>query len=130
MHLKSKTVQINKSSEEIFNFLSDVGNFKQIMPESIQKFEKINQDRFLFQLKGMPEIILEKKEETPFQELIFGAVSDKIPFTLKASICNLEVNKSEFHLDFDGVFNAMMSMMIKSPIQNFINTLSDNMEQL
>jgi hypothetical protein len=32
------------------------------MPENISKFEVLGDDKFLFALKGMPEIILKKKE--------------------------------------------------------------------
>jgi len=31
------------------------------MPENISKFEVLSEERFLFALKGMPEIVLSKK---------------------------------------------------------------------
>ncbi|RZT00117.1 SRPBCC family protein [Aquimarina brevivitae] len=130
MNLESSTVTVSKSPEEVFNFLTNVENFEQLMPESIQKFEMLNDTRFLFQLKGMPEIVLEKKETEEFSKVILGAASDKLPFTLTANIEAQDEQNSNVQLVFDGEFNAMMAMMIKKPLQNFINTLSDNITKL
>ena len=45
-------------------------------------------------------------------------------------IIELEDDKSEVVLSFSGDFNAMMAMMIKTPITNFINTLSTNLGKI
>lgn len=130
MNLESPTVTVNKTAEEVFDFLTKVENFEHIMPASKQKFEKISDSRFLFQLKGMPELVLDQKGNTPHSQVVLGAASDKLPFTLTADIVNTEDGKSTTKLTFDGQFNAMMAMMIKNPIQNFINTLSENIGKL
>ncbi|MEW7279440.1 SRPBCC family protein [Aquimarina sp. 2201CG1-2-11] len=130
MNLESPTVTVNKTSQEVFDFLTKVENFEQLMPDSKQKFEKISDSRFLFQLKGMPELVLDQKDSTSPCQVVLGAASDKLPFTLTADIVDTEDGKSTTKLTFEGQFNAMMSMMIKSPIQNFINTLSENIGKL
>ncbi|MBG6130913.1 carbon monoxide dehydrogenase subunit G [Aquimarina sp. EL_43] len=130
MNLESPTVTVNKTAEDVFNFLTKVENFEQLMPESKQKFEKISDSRFLFQLKGMPELVLDQKESTSPSQVVLGAASDKLPFTLTADIVDSGDGKSTAKLTFDGQFNAMMSMMIKNPIQNFINTLIENIGKL
>ncbi|PXX26850.1 SRPBCC family protein [Arenibacter sp. ARW7G5Y1] len=130
MYLETPKKKVNKSSKEVFDFLNDVKNFKILMPENISKFELINEDRFLFALKGMPEIVLQKKQQTPHSQLILGAASDKLPFTLTADIVAINENESEVTLSFEGEFNAMMAMMIKSPINNFIGTLSENLSKI
>ncbi|MDY8134229.1 SRPBCC family protein [Aquimarina sp. 2201CG5-10] len=130
MNLESPTVTVEKTPEEVFQFLTKVENFEELMPESKQNFEKINDSRFLFQLKGMPEIVLEQKDSTANSQVVLGAASDKLPFTLIADIVDLGDGKSTTKLTFDGKFNAMMAMMIKNPIQNFINTLSENISKI
>lgn len=130
MYLEAPKKTVNKSSKEVFDFLNDVGNFETLMPENISKFEVINEDRFLFALKGMPEIVLQKKQQTPHSQLVLGAASDKLPFTLTANIAELNANESEVALSFEGEFNAMMAMMVKAPITNFIGTLSDNLSKI
>jgi hypothetical protein len=130
MFIKSPTTTVNKSGKEVYEFLSDLKNFEQLMPENIEKFEVLNENRFLFALKGMPEIVLERKNQTEFSQMVLGAASEKLPFTLTADINSIEEAKSEITLGFNGEFNAMMAMMIKSPITNFIGTLSENLRKI
>ncbi|SHJ26698.1 hypothetical protein SAMN04487911_11559 [Arenibacter nanhaiticus] len=130
MHLETPIKTVSKSSKEVFDFLSDIKNFEKLMPENISKFEILNENRFLFALKGMPEIVLQKKQETPNSQVVLGAASENLPFTLTADIKEIDANQSEVSLSFEGDFNPMMAMMIKSPITNFIGTLSDNLSKL
>ncbi|WP_010522136.1 orotate phosphoribosyltransferase [Aquimarina agarivorans] len=130
MNLESPKVSIGKSSQEVFDFLTKVENFEQIMPDSKQKFEKLSDDKFLFQLKGMPEIVLKQKENNAPSTVVLGAASDKLPFTLTANMKATNDNETETQLIFDGEFNAMMAMMIKKPIQNFITALAENLKNI
>ena len=127
MHIEAPKNTINKSAKEVFEFLTDLQNFEKLMPENIDKFEVINEDRFLFALKGMPEIVLQRKEQNPNDKIVLGAASDKLPFTLTADILTVNEDECEVTLSFNGEFNAMMAMMIKSPITNFMGTLSENL---
>ncbi|TCK68612.1 hypothetical protein DFQ05_0120 [Winogradskyella wandonensis] len=127
MNLESPKVTIDKSAEDTFNFLSDVKNFEKLMPENISKFEVLDTDKFLFALKGMPEIVLKKKEAIPNSKIVLGAAGGKLDFSLIANITEIESAKSEVRLNFSGEFNAMMAMMIKGPINKFLETLATNM---
>lgn len=130
MNLESPKVTVEKSASYLFEALSEVTNFEKLMPESIAKFEVTAADSFIFGLKGMPEIKLRMKEKTPNSKIVLGASSDKLPFTLTATIDRVSDSSSEVQLLFEGEFNAMMAMMIKGPISKFIETLSENMQKL
>ncbi len=130
MNLESPKVSLDKSSEYLFNALTDVKNFEKLMPDNIAKFEVIDENCFEFGLKGMPEIKLVKKEAIPNSKIVLGAASSKLPFTLIANITEIEANKTDVQLSFDGEFNPMMAMMIKGPIGKFIETLASNMHKL
>ena len=127
MNLESPKVQVSKQQDDVFNFLSDVKNFESLMPENISKFEIIDDDTFLFALKGMPEIILKKKEVEAPDKIVLGSGGGKVEFTLTGNIKKIDQEKSEVQLVFDGDFNPMMAMMIKGPIKKFIETLVTNM---
>lgn len=129
MNIKGNRVVVEKSQKELFEFLTDLKNFEQLMPESIQKFE-VDGDSFIFGLKGMPEIRLVLKEKTPFSKVTLGAASSKLDFHLVADIDAIDEDSCEVQLDFNGEFNMMMQMMVKKPLTSFIETLTDNMEQL
>lgn len=126
MNLESPKISVSKSPDEVFNFLSDVKNFESLMPENISKFRVLEDDKFLFALKGMPEIILKKKEVTPPNKIVLGAAGGKIDFSLIGNIIKVNEASSEIQLEFTGDFNPMMTMMIKGPITKFIETLAAN----
>ena len=130
MELNSDKVIVQKSASDLCAFLSDVKNFEQLMPENISKFEVIREDAFVFALKGMPEIALEIKQLNAPNNIVLGAISDKIPFTLTGDIIEIDEVSSEAKLSFSGEFNSMMAMTIKGPITKFLETLSDNLKNL
>ena len=130
MEIPSKKVLVQKSAQELTDYLSDVKNFEGLMPENISKFEIIREDAFVFALKGMPDIALEVKEVIPGSKVVLGAISDKIPFQLTGNIASISNTTSEAELLFSGDFNPMMAMMVKGPITKFLETLSTNMEQI
>ncbi len=124
MNLESPKINVSKSPQEVFDFLSDIKNFESLMPDNISKFEVLSDDTFLFALKGMPEITLKKKELVPTNKIVLGAAGGKLDFSLTGDIVENSDNTSEVQLTFDGDFNPMMAMMIKGPISKFIETLA------
>lgn len=130
MNLESPKVTADKSQQEMFKFLTNVENYEQLMPESKEKFEVRDEKTFIFGLKGMPIIKLQIKETVVPELVVLGSTSDKLDFTLKANISALNENQSEVKMEFQGEFNAMMAMMVKGPLQKFINTLAENIGKL
>jgi hypothetical protein len=130
MNLESPKVTTEKSAKDIYNALSEVKNYEKLMPENIDKFEVLGDDIFNFGLKGMPEIKLRLKEGVPNSKINLAAASDKLPFTLTATIDTLSDSSSAVQLHFEGDFNPMMAMMIKGPIAKFIEMLAENMKKL
>ena len=126
MNLESPKINVSKSPQEVFDFLSDVKNFETLMPENISKFEVLDNDKFLFALKGMPEIILKKKEAIAPSKIVLGAAGGKLDFSLIGNITETSETSSDVQLEFTGDFNPMMAMMIKGPITKFIETLATN----
>ena len=124
MNLESKKITINKSQKYVFEFLTNLNNFEQLMPDNIDKF-LVDGESFIFSLKGMPEIRLVLKEKTEFEKIVLGAASSKLEFSLTAVINQVTEESSEMQLVFNGDFNPMMAMMVKGPLQKFIDTLAE-----
>lgn len=129
MNLESKKSVVNKSQKEFFEFLTNLENFERLMPENIDKFE-VDGNSFLFSLKGMPEIRLVVKEKNEFDKVVLSAASSKLNFSLMSLIQPVSENSCELQLLFEGDFNPMMAMMVKGPLQKFIDTLAENSENL
>jgi len=125
MNLESPKITVSKSGQELFDYLSKVENFEKIMPENTDKFEA-REDGFVFALKGMPEIKLRMMESESPKKIVLGSTNDKFPFSLTADIQNLNEDTCEAQLLFSGEFNPMVAMMVKNPLQRFIDTLIEN----
>lgn len=130
MEIQSDKVSVQKSQQELFDFLTDVRNYEQIMPESKEKFEVKSEDTFAFALKGMPEIALQIKETEAPNHIKLGSTSDKFNFSLDVEIEAAGENQSQAQLFFHGKFNTMMAMMVKGPLKKFIGNLSENVSKL
>jgi len=129
MNLESPKVSVQKSSLYIFEFLAIVENFEKIMPENTDKFE-VRENGFLFALKGMPVIKVKMHELTPSEKVVLTSANDQFPFTLTGNITEINDGSSHVQFVFNGKFNMMMSMMIKGPLQKFIDTLSVNIADI
>ena len=129
MNIEGKKVSISKSSKEAYNFFMTLENFKLLMPSSTEKFE-VDGDSFLFGLKGMQEIRLVLGDSIEYSKVSLGAASSKLSFTLEANIYSISDSSSEVQLQFHGDFNPMMAMMVKKPLTNFIDTLTENIAKL
>lgn len=130
MKLESQKVNVHKSQQELFDFLTQVDNYEQLMPESKEKFEVRSDDTFAFALKGMPEIELQIKETQAPHLIVLGSISEKFDFTLEVNIDDADENQSAAQLFFNGKFNTMVAMMVKKPLKKFIATLAENVSNL
>jgi carbon monoxide dehydrogenase subunit G len=123
MNLQSPKTIVDRSQKNIFDFLSDLNNFKKLMPDSLETFDS-DTDSFSFKLKGMPKIHLKIKERKPNGMILLDANGGKIEFELQCIIKELSTQQSEIQFFFEGSFNPLLKMMVKEPLQNFINILS------
>jgi hypothetical protein len=130
MILKSTSSNLNISDIELFEKLSIVENFKIIMPDNVSKFEVIDPNTLIFSLKGMPAIKLVIGEKKSPSLIKLNSSDSKINFLLTAQIEKIDENNCTFSLEFNGDLNPMVQMMVKTPLQSFINDLSINTAKL
>ena len=130
MKLNSNSTHLNISDTTLFEKLCAIENFKLIMPENISKFEILDQSTLIFSLKGMPPIKLVFGEKHSPSLITLNSSESKINFSLSAHIKKIDENSCEFSLEFNGDLNPMIQMMVKTPLQSFINDLSKNISKL
>ena len=130
MKLISNISKIEIIKSVLFEKLCVVENYKKIMPENVSKFEIIDSNSFIFSITGMPAIKLKFGKKISYTKIILESLDSKINFTLTAFINTIDSKKTSFHLEFDGDLNPMIQMMVKTPLQSFINDLSANTSNL
>tara|TARA_B100000768_G_scaffold2297_1_gene2970 strand:- start:3455 stop:3850 length:396 start_codon:yes stop_codon:yes gene_type:complete len=130
MKLVSTISEIKINDNLLFEKLCIIENFKKIMPENVSKFEILDSDSFIFSLKGMPAIKLVIGEKKAPSLITLNSSESKISFSLKAELKKIDDNNCTFSIEFNGDLNPMIQMMVKTPLQSFINDLSANASSL
>lgn len=130
MTLNSTSNELKLSDQNLFYKLTDINNYEKIMPENISKFEIIDSNTLIFSLKGMPEIKLVFGEKISPSLITLNSSESKINFSLTAHINKIDESNCNFSLEFNGDLNPMIQMMVKTPLQSFINDLSKNISKL
>ena len=128
--IESEEVTLNKSPEEVFNFLSDFNNLKKIMPEQVVDWQSTETD-CSFTIKGMASLGMELAEKTPHSQIKI-ARKGKAPFDFNL-FCNMAAadgNSTKLKLAFDADLNPMLKMMAEKPLKNFLNILAENFKKL
>lgn len=130
MKLVSTISEIKINDSLLFEKLCIIENFKKIMPENVSKFEILDSDSFIFSLKGMPAIKLVIGEKKAPSLITLNSSESKISFSLKAELKKIDDDNCTFSIQFNGDLNPMIQMMVKTPLQSFINDLSANASSL
>jgi hypothetical protein len=127
--IESDIMSIEKSAEALYAQLLDFESFGKMMPDNVQKFESDN-NSFLFQLKGAPEVRLVVDETVEPSLISFKSASSKLDFTLACNIEAIDANSCKAGFMFNGKFNMMMKMMVEKPLTNFIEKLADKLTEI
>ena len=127
--LESDTVTVDKSDQEVFNFLSDFNNYQKLMPEQVTDW-KSNADECTFTIKGMATLGMKMKEKTPNTSIMIER-NGKAPFDFTLS-CRIEgqQSKSRVQLFFDADLNPMLKMMASKPLTNFLNMIASRLKDM
>ena len=111
MKLISKISQINLIDKVLFDRLCLIENYKKIMPENVSKFEIIDEESFVFSIKGMPAIKLKISEKNMPSKIILKSLDSKIDFSLTGFISKSDEKIISTLITSESVFN-------KAPLQS------------
>lgn len=128
MILEGRKIIVNKSSVGLKEMLNRPKDYQNLMPENLQKFETTEKG-FKFSLSGMPEIGL-IIEEVSSNQVVLKSDSTNLQFALKGLLSPIGEQKTEVQLVFEGKFNPFIKMMVEKPLKNFIDQLTNKIEQL
>ncbi|HBN04207.1 MAG TPA: hypothetical protein DD434_00250 [Bacteroidales bacterium] len=129
--VESKEVEINSSAEKIFNFLSDFTNFSLLIPDKVENW-KATKEKCSFKVTGLTDFGMEISNKTPFTSIVIvndKDISSPFPFTFNWEFDSINDSKTKVRSFFNLDINPMMSMMVKKPLQNFMDVLVDKLKE-
>ena len=95
MKIEGELIRLIKNQSEVYQFLNTLENYSLIMPESNKVFEILDENRFKFGLKGMPEIVLKLSEGNDMDTFVLSSDNDKFPFTLSGSLQSISDHETQ-----------------------------------
>lgn len=131
MNVSTEKVRFSKNQEQTFEFLSDMNNYRQLMPDDTKSFEIHESGKgFAVQIGSLPKVGMKLKEAVKPSQLVFESPSPNFEYYLTIDIEPVDDSNSDVDLNFEGKFNMMIEMMAKGPLTNFINTIAEKLKKV
>jgi carbon monoxide dehydrogenase subunit G len=121
MTIIESKVLINKPVNEVFEFLSDLNNHQQLMPENIYNWSS-TKDEARFTIQNMAKLAIKISSITENKEIIATPTED-VPFALELKwTLNDDGNgQTEAIHAISADLNMMMKMIVAGPLQKLVD---------
>lgn len=118
--ISSDTLVINKKAENVFNFLADLRNYKNLMPDDVGEFSATEEDADL-NLKGLGKFHIKLTEKEAYKRLKLTP-SGKLPFKFHIEWVIADNGDSSTvtgHINAE--LNMFMKMMAEPKLRSFVD---------
>jgi carbon monoxide dehydrogenase subunit G len=131
MKLESKVGKKADTDEQIYNFLTNFDNFKDLIPPDKVTDWESDETSCTFTVEPLGKTGFQILEKEPFK-LIKLSSKDQTQYDFKfwIQLKALSENETAIKLTMDVDINPMMAMMAKGPLKKFLDTLVERMEQI
>lgn len=121
MTIIESKVLINKPINEVFEFLSDLNNHQQLMPENIYNWSS-TKDEARFTIQNMAKLAIKISSITENKEII-ATPTEEVPFALELKwTLNDDGNgQTEAVHAISADLNMMMKMIVAGPLQKLVD---------
>jgi len=129
--IDSDKVVVNASQEEVFAFLTNFNNIKELLPQDKISDWQSDTEQCSFKIQNAAVIPLVKDQVTPSEKIhIKSGEKAPFPFTLDVTINKLDDNSCEGALHFEGDINAFLKMMVVKPLTNLFNYMAKRLQEV
>lgn len=130
MEIIKESNVIPYSSEKLYSHIIDIDNYEQILKDEIRSFDKLSENEFKIKIGNMPGINLLLSELSENNEVKLSSNDSNLNFYILIKIDAIESNSSKIKVQFVGNFSSMIEMMIKKPLNAFIDSLKNKIENI
>ena len=125
--IESKKVSVDASQQDVFDFLIDLNNLKELLPQDKISDWQSNSNECSFKVMGAYTIGLEKQSENePGQIVLKATDKSPFPFTLDIGITNNGTTTTAGLISEVDV-NPFMKMMVQKPLQNLFDYIAEQL---
>lgn len=129
MKIESKKVRIDASAQQVFDYVTDLNNFKELLPQDRISEWDSREDYCSFKVQGTATIDL-KIKETEAPNRIVLENGDKAPFPIVVEVFIDDQNgASEAYQKVEAKVNPFMKMMVEKPLNNLFDYIADRLQE-
>jgi hypothetical protein len=129
MTIESKHVIIKNTPQEVFNYLKDLNNFKQLLPQDRISEWVSSMEMCKFKIQGTATIELVYKSSEEFSHLhIVSGEASPFQFTLDIYIKPITEGCEAYQI-FEGDINAFLKLLVEKPLTNLFNYIADKLAE-
>lgn len=127
MHLESKIKAIHHNQQPLYRFLENFEHFAQLSGQNGLQVVSSDYDHCRFELPKVGEVQLQVIERQPEKTIKVEGTSNGINFLFWIQLKQVAEADTRIRLTIKAEMNAMMAGMVKSPMQQFLDTLVEQM---
>lgn len=130
MEISRETKVLYFSELKIYDYIVKIDNYEEILGDEIKNFEKLTDKSFKIKIGSLPNIslFLEESKEEFCVKLKSSDVN--MNFSIIINVNSIDDNSSKVNVNFVGKFSTMIEMMLKNPLEKFIDSLKNKLESL
>lgn len=130
MTIIESTVEINLPIDKVYNFLEDLNNHQQLMPENIYNWSSTN-DEASFTIQNMAKLAIKISNRVPNSE-ITAIPTEKPPFDveLKWTVSHSENGGTIAKHIISADLNMMMKMLASGPLQKLADHQTQKLKEV
>ena len=131
--VESKTTEIKRNVEFVFDYLKNFSNFSLMVNDKVENF-KATEDRCSFTIKNMGNFGLKMLNRIPYDKIVITNDTDiqssmPLNFMLIFDFEKTEPYKCNVKVTIELDIPQMMAMMIKKKLEQAVNTLVEGLKQ-
>ena len=124
MNLSRATDVIKFEASTVYNYLNNPINYESILADEISQFSMIDTESFAIKIGSLPKISLEHKSNVLERSTSLRSKNEKLSFVFNFKVIDIDESSCNIEINFKGEFSSMMQMMIKPPMNKFLDAIS------
>lgn len=127
---ESRTGNLSCKPGEVFNFVTDIRNFKQFVPGGRVDNLQMEKESCSFHISPLGTVNLNISKKEPDSNVTFsGSALKSNDFSLLLDITENAAGKAEVKVTLNADLNPILKMMAAKPVMQFLEKLIDEMER-
>jgi hypothetical protein len=129
-HFESRTGKLTCTSREVFDFVTDIRNFEQFIPDGTINDWQAGRESCSFSISMVGTVNFQLIRREEYNKVVFsGDALGKNDFSLILNISDsVQKNLTEVKVTFDADLNPILKMIAAKPIASFLEILIKEME--